>query len=392
VNQAALTHEMTDVIVIGGGVTGCGVAWDLSLRGLRVTLVERRGLASGSSGRFHGLVHSGARYAVSDPIAAAQCARESRVLARIAPRLVRGTGGLFALLVDDDAGYVQQWEDAAHETGVSVRQITIAEALRREPLLAASVRRAYVVRDAVCEGPALCAALAEAARSSGAVVRDYHRVEDFICDGRRIDGVRVTDVRTGEALQLRSRLVILAAGPWCSEILSRVDLKLKLNLLRGAMIALDGMLLSTSVNRLQLPADGDIALPRGRMNIAGTTAIPIDHPDDQRVEDREIVLIRERVLQMLPGLRESTARHSWSGVRPIVYSLPGDRRLDKSVHQWSRDFTVIDHFARDGMAGLFTVVGGKLTTFRLMAEKGADAACRILGVRSVCRTSETVLP
>ena len=87
-----LRRSMIDVIVVGGGVTGLGVAWDLSLRGLRVVLLERASLASGTSGRFHGLVHSGARYVVSDPVAAAQCAHEGAVLARIASRLVHPTG------------------------------------------------------------------------------------------------------------------------------------------------------------------------------------------------------------------------------------------------------------------------------------------------------------
>jgi glycerol-3-phosphate dehydrogenase len=376
---------MTDVIVIGGGVTGCGVAWDLSLRGLGVVLLERGGLASGSSGRFHGLVHSGARYAVSDPTAAAQCAREGAVLARIAPRLVRPTGGLFALFPDDDAGYVEPWEAGMRSTGVAAREIPVSEALLREPLLSPSVRRAYLVQDAVCEGPALCTALAAAAKAAGAVVRDFHRVDDFLSDGQSIRGVRATDVRTGEAVQLECRLVVLAAGPWCGEILSHIDLELALNLLRGAMVALDGPRLSTSVNRLQPPSDGDIALPRGRMNIAGTTSIPIDRPDDRRVDEQEIVLIRERVLDMLPGLRESTARHSWSGVRPLFEQLPA-----ADVHEWSRDFTVIDHASRDSTEGLLTVVGGKLTTFRLMAEKTADAACGRLGVKAACRTAETV--
>ena len=376
---------MIDVIVIGGGVTGCGVAWDLALRGLGVTLLERGSLASGSSGRFHGLVHSGARYAVSDPTAAAQCAREGAVLARIAPRLVHPTGGLFALFPDDDAGYVEPWEAGIRGAGVSAVEIPAAEALRREPLLSPALRRAYLVQDAVCEGPALCAALAAAARSAGAVVLDFHRVDDFLSDGGSILGVRAVDIRTGEPVRLECRLVVLAAGPWCGEILSHAGLKLTLNLLRGAMVALDGPRLSTSVNRLQPPSDGDIALPRGRMTIAGTTSIPIDRPDDKRVDDGEIVLIRERVFDMLPGLRESTARHSWSGVRPLFEQLPA-----ADVHEWSRDFTVIDHEARDRMEGLVTVVGGKLTTFRLMAEKTADAVCRQLDVPAACRTAETI--
>jgi glycerol-3-phosphate dehydrogenase len=381
---------MIDVIVVGGGVTGLGVAWDLSLRGRRVVLLERAGLASGTSGRFHGLVHSGARYVVSDPVAAAQCARESAVLARIAPRLVRPTGGLFALCGDDDGGYVEPWEEGIREAGVIAHEISSAEALRREPLLSPAIRRAYLVQDAVCEGPALCAALAAAARSAGAEVRDFHRVDDFLSDGRGINGVRATDVRTGEAVRLQGKVVLLAAGPWSGEILLRADLSLSLNLLRGAMVALDGPRLSTSVNRLQPPSDGDIALPRGRMTIVGTTSIPIEQPDDRRVDEEEIALIRERIFDMLPGLRQSTSRHSWSGVRPL-FSAAG--RVDGvDAHEWSRDFTVIDHEARDRVEGLLTVVGGKLTTFRLMAEKAADAVCAQLGVQSECRTAETVLP
>ena len=204
---------MRDVIVVGGGVTGCGVAWDLALRGVSVVLLEQGGLASGTSGRFHGLVHSGARYAVSDPAAASQCARESAVLVRIAPRVVRATGGLFALCPDDDPDYVGRWEDGMRAAGAAAQEIPVVEALRREPLLTPAVRRAYVVRDAVCEGPALCAALAGAARAAGAEVREFHRLDDFLFDGREVRGVRATDARSAEAVRLESRVVVLAAGP-----------------------------------------------------------------------------------------------------------------------------------------------------------------------------------
>jgi glycerol-3-phosphate dehydrogenase len=381
-----------DVIVVGGGVTGCGVAWDLALRGVSVTLLEQGGLASGTSGRFHGLVHSGARYAVSDPAAASQCARESGVLARIAPGVVHDTGGMFVLCGDDDPRYVERWEDGIRAAGVAAREITIDEALRREPLLAPSVRRAYLVRDAVCEGPALCAALAAAARAAGADVRDFHRVEGILCDGRAVRGVRATDVRSGEAVRLTSRIVVLAAGPWCGEILARAGIPLTLDLLRGAMVALDGPRLSTSINRLHPPADGDIALPRGRLSIAGTTSIPSDRPDDRRIGAEEVTLIRERILEMLPGLGAGTTRHSWSAVRPLYQPENPPGADPRDVHEWSRDFSVIDHHARDRIAGLLTVVGGKLTTFRLMAETTSNAACRLLGVTAACRTAETVLP
>ncbi len=383
---------MRDVIVVGGGVTGCGVAWDLALRGVDVTLLEQGGLASGTTGRFHGLVHSGARYAVSDPAAASQCAHESAVLARIAPGVVRATGGIFALCGDDDARFVDRWEDGIRAAGVAAREIMVDEALRREPLLTPSVRRAFAVRDAVCEGPALCAALAGAARAARAEVRDFHRVEGFLVDGREIRGVLATDVRSGAPVRLESRIVVLAAGPWSGDILSRAGVPLTLDLLRGAMVALDGPRLSTSVNRLHPPSDGDIALPRGRMNIAGTTAIPSDRPDDRRVDPEEIDLIRERIFEMLPGLGAGTTRHSWSAVRPLFQPEGSRGPAGRDVHEWSRDFSVIDHRVRDRLDGLVTVVGGKLTTFRLMAEKTSDAVCGMLGVPTACRTAETVLP
>ena len=342
---------MSDVIVVGGGVTGCGIAWDLALRGVSVVLLEQAGLASGTSGRFHGLVHSGARYAVSDPAAASECARESAVLARIAPGVVRATGGIFALCGDDDPGYVERWENGIRATGVVAREIPVDEALRREPLLTPAVHRAWLVRDAVCEGPALCASLAAASRAAGADVREFHRVEEFLSDGRTVRGVRATDVRTGETVRLESRVVVLAAGPWSGEILSRAGLRLSLDLLRGAMVALDGPRLSTSVNRLHPPADGDIALPRGRLNIAGTTSIPSDRPDDRRVGEEEVALIRERIFEMLPGLRAASTRHAWSAVRPLFQPHGGSGMDRRDTHEWSRDFSVIDHEVRDRLAG-----------------------------------------
>jgi glycerol-3-phosphate dehydrogenase len=383
---------MRDVIVVGGGVTGCGIAWDLALRGVDVVLLEQGDLASGTSGRFHGLVHSGARYAVSDPVAASQCAHESTVLARIAPRVVRATGGIFALCGDDDPDYAGRWEDGIRAAGVVAREIPVVEALRREPLLTPSVRRAFAVPDAVCEGPAFCTSLAEAARAAGADVRVFHRVEEILSDGRAVRGVAATDLRRGATLRLTSRLVVLAAGPWCGGILSRMGLRLTLNLLRGAMVALDGPRLSTPVNRLHPPADGDIALPRGRLSIAGTTSIPSDHPDDRRVGEEEVALIRGRIFDMLPGLGASTTRHAWSAVRPLFQPEEVQVAGRRDVHEWSREFCVIDHQARDQLRGLLTVVGGKLTTFRLMAEKTSNAACRLLGVAAACRTAVTVLP
>src|SRR5262245_57448082 len=101
--MANLQHKAADVVVIGGGATGLGVARDAALRGFKVVVVERDRLGGGTSGRFHGLVHSGARYAVDDPVGAQECCEENRILRRIAPSAVRQTGGLFLAMNDDEA-------------------------------------------------------------------------------------------------------------------------------------------------------------------------------------------------------------------------------------------------------------------------------------------------
>ncbi|HEY9592860.1 MAG TPA: FAD-dependent oxidoreductase, partial [Spirochaetia bacterium] len=143
--------------------------------------------------------------------------------------------------------------------------------------------------------------------------------------------------------------------------------------------------------RLQPPGDGDILLPRGNVCIAGTTVVPTGDPDDHAVTPPEVERIREQIAAIVPGVRDRAVKHAWAGVRPLY---DGDVLAGQGTdpHLWSRDFAVIDHAARDGREGLVTIVGGKLTTFRLMAERTADLACRILGVKTPCVTATTPLP
>ncbi len=215
---------------------------------------------------------------------------KARVLARIAPRLVHPTGGLFALCAEDDGGYVEPWEQGIQAGWCLARR----DFSRGGPAARAPAVPGHppCVRGAGCRlrgtGP-VRGARRRGAAPAGAEVRDFHRVDDFLSDGRGISGVRATDVRTGEAGAAPGQARAPGGtGPGAEKSLLRADLSLSLNLLRGAMVALDGPRLSTSVNRLQPPSDGDIALPRGRMNIAGTTSIPIEQPDDRRVDEREI--------------------------------------------------------------------------------------------------------
>src|SRR3954452_24694896 len=143
-----MTTLRTELLVIGGGATGAGVAWDAALRGYDVILAERRDLGEGTSGRFHGLLHSGARYAVKDQSAAHECIEENMILRRIVPDTIEDTGGLFVATPDDDLAYAERFVEGCKATGVPAEEVPVAEVLRREPRLNPGIRKAYAVPDA----------------------------------------------------------------------------------------------------------------------------------------------------------------------------------------------------------------------------------------------------
>ncbi|MFP3915688.1 MAG: FAD-dependent oxidoreductase, partial [Actinomycetota bacterium] len=141
----------TEVLVVGGGATGTGVLRDLAMRGFDALLVEQRDLTHGTTGRFHGLLHSGGRYAVKDPEAATECIEENRVLRRIMPHCIEDTGGYFVVTPWDDPGFIPTFLEGCRRTGVPAEEIPVAEALRREPLLNPDITHCIEVPDAAAD-------------------------------------------------------------------------------------------------------------------------------------------------------------------------------------------------------------------------------------------------
>jgi glycine/D-amino acid oxidase-like deaminating enzyme len=139
----------TSVLVIGGGATGTGIARDLALRGIDVTLAERTGLSSGTSGRSHGLLHSGARYAEADRVGAEECIAENEVIRSIAGECVDDRGGLFVQVPGDDADYFDERRVACDDIGIDTHRLSGAEARRRVPGLSPRVEQALWVSDGV---------------------------------------------------------------------------------------------------------------------------------------------------------------------------------------------------------------------------------------------------
>src|SRR5579884_1317693 len=204
----------TDVLVIGGGATGAGVAWDAALRGLDVVLVDRGDLAEGTSGRFHGLVHSGGRYAVKDPKAAEECIGENRILKRIAADCIEDTGGFFVTTPWDDPAYADRFKQGCAATGVDCEEISPAVALKQEPRLHPEISRAFRVPDASIDVWKTVWALARGAQERGARILPYHAATAVHRDGDRVTGARVRSAQTGQELDIEARMTVNASGAW----------------------------------------------------------------------------------------------------------------------------------------------------------------------------------
>lgn len=376
----------TDVLIIGGGATGGGVAWDLALRGVRVILVDMSDLATGTSGRYHGLLHSGGRYAVRDTESAKECIDENRIVRRVAPEAIEDTSGFFVLCPGDDESYVDQWLAGCAAVGIETRAVPLGEALKRERALNPQLRAVYEVPDGTCDSWDLLHALQKGARETGrAQFLTYHRVEALRSENGRITGATVRNLRNDETLEVSCACAVNAAGPWAAEIGRLAGANFGMKLSRGAMLAYNIRWVNTVINKLRAPGDGDIFVPVGTVSVIGTTSVTTPDPGDTRVEAWEVTRILDEAEAMTPGISKARILRAWGGVRPLYD--PGSTGRDAK-----RTFTVLDHAANDGIEGLVSVLGGKLTTYRLMAEKVADAVCAKLGVTAPCTTATTVLP
>jgi glycerol-3-phosphate dehydrogenase len=392
-----------DVVVIGGGATGAGLLRDLARRGLRCLLVERGDLGSGTSGRYHGLLHSGGRYAVRDPQAARECIEENRILRRIASACIEETGGWFVATPDDPEDYVDAFPAACATSGIDCDDVPVAELLRREPQLSPRIRRAYRVPDAALEPWQLIAANLADARAHGADVWAYRPVIGLERDGDRILAARVASP-AGGVERVAAGLFVSAAGAWAGQVAALAGLDLPMAPGKGTMLVFNERMTDTVVNRCHPPGDGDIMVPVHTVAILGTTEIEVDDPDRYGIDRAEVLALLAEGEKLFPDLARRRLSRAYAGVRPLYRPLrpapdgggsaepgPGGSAT-KDVRALSRSHLVIDHAAGDAVENLVSVVGGKLTTYRLMAEQAADLICRKLGVEAPATTADEPLP
>lgn len=395
-----LRAEQFDVLVVGGGITGAGIARDAAMRGLKTALVERDDFASGTSSRSSRLVHGGVRYLEHGHLHLVfESSRERRTLLRIAPHLVRPLR--FTWPVYEHAR-VPLWKLgvglfmydalAVFRNVQGHRLLTSEEVSGDEP----AVRREKLIGgasyyDASTDDTRLTLANVIAAEESGAVVVNHAAVVALIREGERIVGALVREEGDEAELSVRARVVVNATGPW-TDVVRAMDGDTQANAVRatkGVHIAVPRERLAThAALTLLSPTDGRVmfALPSTATTIVGTTDTPTDEPPERvRASRQDVDYLLAAANFFFPAARLTPADvvAAWAGIRPLVAS--GFTRDPASASREHR----IDRSA----SGLISISGGKLTTYRSMAAEVVDVVERSLNRRRRrARTNVVPLP
>ncbi|MDD6911421.1 anaerobic glycerol-3-phosphate dehydrogenase subunit A [Actinobacillus minor] len=388
-NAADFSPISTDVIIIGGGATGAGIARDCALRGIDCVLLERRDIATGATGRNHGLLHSGARYAVNDRESAEECIKENMILKQIARHCIDDTKGLFITLPEDDLNFQKTFIDSCTASGIEAVAIEPDLAKFMEPSVNPNLVGAVVVPDGSIDPFRLTASNMLDATEHGAKVFTYCEVKGLIREGGKVIGVNVFDHKNQVERQFFAPVVVNAGGIWGQGIAEYADLKIKMFPAKGALLVMGHRINNMVINRCRKPADADILVPGDTICVIGTTSsrIPYDQIDNMEVTPEEVDILFREGEKLAPSLRHTRVLRAYAGVRPLVATDD-----DPSGRNVSRGIVLLDHAERDGLDGFITITGGKLMTYRLMAEWATDLVCKKLNKSDRCTTAERPLP
>ena len=376
---------MEKIVIIGGGIGGA-IAHDLALRGFAVVVLEKGELCCGTTGRHHGLLHSGARYALHDVATAAECMSENRILRTIAPQAVEQNDGLFVAIDDADMAHYEQFILNCNAAGIPYRELSAVEARSMEPELSRTIKAAVQVPDATMDAWRLAMHFFASARANGADVRPFSEVVGLLAHNGAIAGVQVRDHRYHRTYVEKADVVINAAGPWAGKIAALLNIHLPMKPSPGVMVSMQPRLTGMVINRLHPAGEGDIIVPQRNQSILGTSAWIADDPDGVMLPADHVRQMIDLCSQLLPQLAHLPVVAAWTASRPLLVS---DTETDPT--RISRASEVIDHAEADGMEGLLSVVGGKATTMRAMAQKVADRVCAKTGRQIPCTTEHTVL-
>ena len=372
-----LESEEFDLVVIGGGITGGGIALDAASRGLKVVLLEKGDFASGTSSKSTKLIHGGLRYLKQfDFWLVKEVGSERAIVHKLAPHLVLPEKMLLPLIENGSYGKwltsigLKVYDILAQVSGDDKRKmLEKKEAMKLEPLLPKKILNgAGYYAEYRTDDARLTIENIKTSLLFGAQALNYAKVNDFLYDNEKVAGVKVTDETTGKEFTIKSKYVISAAGPWVDELRSLNNSKKgkQLHLTKGVHLVFPYEKLPVKQSVYFDIPDGRMmfAIPRGKVTYVGTTDTNYnDNKDRVRTDIADTIYLISAVNNMFPdiNLELDDIVSSWAGLRPLIHEE------GKSASELSRKDEI---FVSD--TGLISIAGGKLTGYRKMAERVVD--------------------
>ncbi|MEP3382417.1 MAG: glycerol-3-phosphate dehydrogenase/oxidase [Maribacter dokdonensis] len=372
-----LESEEFDLVVIGGGITGGGIALDAASRGLKVVLLEKGDFASGTSSKSTKLIHGGLRYLKQfDFWLVKEVGSERAIVHKLAPHLVLPEKMLLPLIENGSYGKwltsigLKVYDILAQVSGDDKRKmLEKKEAMKLEPLLPKKILNgAGYYAEYRTDDARLTVENIKTSLLFGAQALNYAKVNDFLYDNEKVAGVEVTDETTGKEFTIKSKYVISAAGPWVDELRSLNNSKKgkQLHLTKGVHLVFPYEKLPVKQSVYFDIPDGRMmfAIPRGKVTYVGTTDTNYnDNKDRVRTDIADAIYLISAVNNMFPdiNLELDDIVSSWAGLRPLIHEE------GKSASELSRKDEI---FVSD--TGLISIAGGKLTGYRKMAERVVD--------------------
>ncbi|MFW5878549.1 MAG: glycerol-3-phosphate dehydrogenase/oxidase, partial [Myxococcota bacterium] len=358
---------MVDLIVIGGGVNGTGIARDAAMRGLSVVLLEREDFGVGASGNSSWMVHGGVRYLFSDPGVTKDSCLDSGYIQKIAPHLIFRIPFLMPMpggmpggkLVD--LGYIYGAESFLGvydryqplKNGKQSTRLSPQEARRMDPGLREDIVGAVTLDEYGIDAYRLCVVNAISAAEHGAEVKTWTEVERILRDeGGRVRGVLAHDRLTGTAEEIEGRVVMNASGAWSPRLAGRSGLTVKMRPGKGVHVVLDRKISNYGVITKAIDGREMFIIPLESSSVIGTTDDDFySDPGSLQVTHDEVAYLVQGVEHMLPGIRGARVIRTYAGVRPTLYEY------GRNESALSRDHVIFDH-GDEGAPGMLSMVGG----------------------------------
>jgi len=398
-NFDAVAAETFDIIVIGGGIIGAGIARDATLRGFRTLLVDKEDFAYGTTSRSSRLIHGGLRYLKQlDLGLVRQDLREREILLQIAPHLVHPLAFVipisstrplqraalpFGLMLYDLLFY--------RKSLPSHRRLSRSETLKLEPgLEQRGLVGSYLYYD--CQSPfveRLCLENVLSASEHGATILNHAKVVGLLRDSNGMSGVEVQDVMSGETYDVKASIVINATGHWVDSLREMLGKSASTMIRRTKGIHLLTAQISRNAIVLFALADNRLffVIPWQGYSLIGTTDTDYSGDlDSVEAEREDVTYLLTEVRRIFPSIDSQEIFYASAGLRALA------RSNSKRPSDVSRSHRLVDHEREDGTHGFISVLGGKITAYRAVAEQVVDLVCKKLGSQATCTTDQVPLP